>query len=118
MVWQKGESGNPGGSVKGAKKNRSALANKFFRALLADFEEHGVKAIEMVRTTDAPAYLRVLASVMPKELEINNETRELTDEQLADIITALRSAISSGIVIEASGAEDSGESAKELSPLH
>ncbi len=63
--WKPGETGNPNGRLPGA---RSKLTGMFVRALAEDFEEHGVLAIERARTTDPVQYLKVVASLVPKEV--------------------------------------------------
>lgn len=118
MVFQPGKSGNPGGRVKGAKEVRDKLSQAFIRALLSSFEENGVSAIDRVIKEEPATYLKVIASIMPKELEISNNIGDLTDEQLTDVISALRSAISAGIVRDATAAEGGAIQAKEISSLH
>jgi hypothetical protein len=64
--WKPGQSGNPGGTAKGA---RDKLQGDFLHALAKDFAEHGEAAIVTVRETKPDAYLRVVASLMPKQFE-------------------------------------------------
>lgn len=66
--WKPGQSGNPAGRPKGA---RSKLGEAFIDALLADFEANGVQAIIDMRTDKAGDYVKVLASILPKELDVN-----------------------------------------------
>lgn len=56
--------GNPGRQTG----SRCKLGTKFVDALLADFEKHGSVTIERVRETDPSAYMRVIASLLPKEV--------------------------------------------------
>lgn len=67
MVFKPGQSGNPLGRPKGSK-NR--LSEATYDALAADFEEFGVDAIARVRAMEPASYLRFIASVLPKELEV------------------------------------------------
>lgn len=116
MVWKKGESGNTEGR---GRANRDKLSRSFMLALSTDFELNGVDAINRVRKSDPASYLRVIASLVPKELEIKNLDENLTDEQLTDVIATLRSAISSGLVREASITENDGQiNSEELSGVH
>lgn len=115
MPFEKGKSGNVGGRPREA---RNKLSNAFVQALLTSFNVRGVEAIERVIDEDPGAYLRVIASVMPKELDITNNIGDLSDEQLADVITALQSAISAGIVTEASGAKGGEKQAKDIQAIH
>ena len=57
--------GNPG-RPKGA---RSKLGEAFLEALLEDFTEHGVAAIVKVRDEKPDQYLKVVASILPKEIQ-------------------------------------------------
>lgn len=65
MRYKPGESGNPHGRPRGA---RSRLGDTFLNALLNDFDEHGMDAIRRVCEDDPGTYLRILASLLPKEL--------------------------------------------------
>lgn len=72
--------GNPG-RPKGA---RNKLGEAFLADMLADWEANGKAAIEVVRAEKPDAYLKVVASILPKELNLRvNDFDELTDEQLA-----------------------------------
>lgn len=59
--FQPGNPGRPKGS-------RNKLGEDFIKALAEDFERDGVKAIEICRRTDPTQYLKVIASVIPKEV--------------------------------------------------
>lgn len=72
-------SGNIGGGRP--KGSRNKLGEAFISALHDDFAEHGVAAIQAVRTERPHEYLKVVASILPKELKISSES-ELSDEQL------------------------------------
>jgi hypothetical protein len=56
--------GNPG-RPKGA---RNKLGEVFVKALLDDFEEHGIVAVKKVREQDTGTYLRVVAGLLPKQI--------------------------------------------------
>jgi hypothetical protein len=84
-LWQPGQSGNPAGRVRGS---RNKLSEEVICALLRDFREHGQKAIAKVRRTQPAAYLKVLALLVPREHKVqhSNPIKDLTDEQLEDMI--------------------------------
>ena len=63
--FKPGKSGNPAGRPKGA---RSKLGEAFIDAMLADFNKHGKMAIETVRDEKPDQYLKVIASILPKEI--------------------------------------------------
>lgn len=59
-----------------------------------DFAEHGAAAIVTVRTEKPDQYLKVIASILPKDLNINvNQMDGLTDDELIERIRALDATI-------------------------
>jgi hypothetical protein len=82
------EPGNPGGGRPRGAKNR--LHRAFVEALHADFEEHGAAAIRICRMEDPTNYLRVIASILPRELTIETAAADLTDDELETMIQRLR----------------------------
>lgn len=90
-LFQPGQSGNPYGRPKGS---RNRLSEAFTLALANDFDRHGPEVIEKVRVTDPAAYVRVIASILPKQVEIKEGAFDgVDDEQLAAIVAAARSAL-------------------------
>jgi hypothetical protein len=79
---------NPGrAKQKGA---RDRLTAAFLTELAESFELNGKAAIEEVRMKDPSTYLRVVASLLPKEIELKRPIDELSDEDLAYLIAALK----------------------------
>lgn len=68
--FKPGQSGNPAGRPKGA---RSKLGETFLKEMLADFEQHGASVIAAVRDGKPDQYLKVVASILPKEIEFGEE---------------------------------------------
>lgn len=92
--------GNRAGRPKGS---RNKLGEDFLTALQADFSAHGVKAIETVREERPHEYLKVIAGILPKELNVNtSRVEELSDDELADGIAALQSILAAQTVREGS----------------
>ena len=74
--FKPGQGGRPRGS-------RNKLGEDFINALADDFAKHGAVAIERVREEKPDAYLKVIATLMPKDLNLNvRQLDDLSDEQL------------------------------------
>ena len=90
-LFKPGQSGNPAGRAKGS---RNKLGEHFIAALHDDFQAHGVKAIEAVRVEKPHEYLKVIASILPKQLEIKDSAFDgISDEQLSAIVAAAAAAL-------------------------
>jgi hypothetical protein len=91
--FQPGQSGNPAGRPKGS---RNRLTDLVMRALVDDFEEHGGAAIARVRQGDPVAYLKLIASLLPKEMVLEREGEPDVDydnislEEYIELIELLR----------------------------
>jgi hypothetical protein len=89
--WKPGQSGNPAGRAKGS---RNKFGEDFIAALHDDFTKHGVGVIEKVRIDRPDQYLRVIAAVIPKELQVTNASlADMSDEDVIELVATLRSFI-------------------------
>jgi hypothetical protein len=95
-----------GGRPKGA---RNKLGEAFIEDMLADWEANGPAAIREVRETKPDQYLKVIATILPKDLNVNiNSTEHLTDEQLIERVRSLDAAIRPFLALEGAGGVDGG----------
>ena len=91
-AWQPGQSGNPAGRPVG---NRNKLNEKFILALHDDFVEYGPKVIEQVRKEKPDIYLKVIASILPRELHVKDGSLfdGMSNEQLDEILGSVRAVL-------------------------
>jgi Family of unknown function (DUF5681) len=82
-----GQSGNPAGRPAGA---RNRLQGAFLSDLAADWEMHGAEAIRVMRIERPADYVRCVASLMPRELQIESVLHEVSDEELEAAIEHVR----------------------------
>lgn len=86
--FQPGQSGNPFGRPAGSKHK---LSERFLEALQKDFAEHGVTAIKTVRETKPDQYLKVVASLVPKDINVAIDPFEdMSDAELVASIKFLK----------------------------
>jgi hypothetical protein len=77
-----------GGRTKGS---RNKLSADFVAALAEAFEQRGREAIEIVITESPKDFLKVIAAILPKEFEINdNRLKDIPDDQLDAFIEFAR----------------------------
>ena len=55
-------------------RGRDRLTQKVIHTLLEDFTQYGVGAVERVREEDPSTYLRVIASLLPKDVKIESDS--------------------------------------------
>ncbi len=88
---QPGQVLNPKGRPKGS---RNKLGESFLTDLQADWEQNGIAVIATVRQERPHEYLKVVASILPKELNVRvDPLDEMDDDELSAILAAARAAI-------------------------
>lgn len=92
--WKAGNSGRPPGT-------RTKLGLLFIHVLCEDFEAHDVEVLRRVREEDPSTYIRTIASILPRELEIKRPFAELSDDELTRAIEVIRLALSSAPTLPA-----------------
>jgi hypothetical protein len=92
MRFQPGNTAAQGfGRPKGV---RNKLGKRFLDDCLADWEEHGAAAIRIMRIEDPVKYCMMMASILPKEIDVTSTAvAELTDDELDRIIVEMRARI-------------------------
>jgi hypothetical protein len=99
--WKPGQTGNPAGRPVAA---RQKLNENFVNQLSSDFAKHGSKAIVKMRETDPSSYVRVCASLLPKDVFVHQgPLAELTPDEIAALAYAARRAVA---VVHDSGSEE------------
>ena len=79
--FKKGTTGNPKGRPVGS---RQKLSEDFITAVAADFAKHGIKCVETLREKDLTNYMRIIASFVPKEVEVSGRDGEAVKVEWAD----------------------------------
>ena len=85
--FKPGQSPNPSGKPVGT---RNRLQGDFIRALSEDFTEYGRVAIFACRTESPAVYIRVIASLLPSEIEVKRPLEGLSDDELIACVDLLR----------------------------
>jgi hypothetical protein len=100
MPFEKGKSGNPKGRPPGS---RHGLAESFISDLQDDWKVHGKAVIASVRASEPATYMKVVASIIPKDVTLT------PGAGLVDLLSAIGRAESSVAdlgPVEAAGASD------------
>ncbi len=84
--------------------SRTHLSTAFLEAVAAAFDEHGEGCLKIMVVEEPADFLRLCASLLPKEFEItDNRLKDLPDEQLDQFIEFARRHLASGLGDAAAG---------------
>jgi hypothetical protein len=103
--WQKGQSGNPKGKPKGT---RTKISEDFLRDLHEAWETNGKEALRVIATEKHADFVKVVAGLLPKEVQIKDELSEFTDEQLAALAALIGTLASDAPGVEGENSERAG----------
>ena len=79
-----------GGRVAGS---RNKLQHMFVEDLAKDWEVHGAGVIRIVRIEEPASYMRIVASVLPKEFIVSeNELDKMSDDELVEALQIVKQA--------------------------
>src|SRR5262245_6372969 len=70
--------------------SRNRLRGGFLADLAADWEAHGAEVIRIVRMEEPATYLKIVASLMPREMTIESVVTDMRDDELDELIEVLR----------------------------
>jgi hypothetical protein len=109
-LYKPGQSGNPSGRPKGS---RNKLGEAFIQDMFADWQEHGVATIAKMREERPHEYVKVVASILPKEVKIER-LDDMNDDDLAKRIRQLAADIGVAVsFLEGTGGTADGAEAQE-----
>ncbi len=91
----KGQSGNPSGKPVGA---RNRVQADFLNALADDFAVHGKEALRRCREEKPDVYVRMVASLMPNEVDVKRPLDGLSDYELEACVVLLRAQIAAAAI--------------------
>ena len=103
--------GNPGRP----KGSRNKLGEHFIADLQAKWEAHGSSVIDRVIADRPHEFLKVIASILPKELKISNES-DLNDDEIIEQLRRLDAAIRP--FLGSAGEAGAGNGAKPPATAH
>ena len=89
--FKPGHCGNPSGRPLGA---RNKLSETFLEDVYAAWQEHGKQALDTMAENDPGAFVKVAASLMPREATLNVGL----GEQLANMLERMQDAPANGTV--------------------
>ena len=83
-------------------------------ALANDFAKEGKRAIVEAREKDPMGYIKVCATLMPKELEVKRTMGEIDDDQLDAAILAVRTVLAASATRKGESKAVRGKQAQDV----
>ena len=96
-----------GGRTKGS---RNMLCEGFVADLCDEWREHGKSTLRIVRIEEPATFVRVVASVIPKEFDINtSQVADISDERLNALLAFLDERIAGELAGNDGGSGETSE---------
>lgn len=106
-LWKPGQSGNPKGAAPGVRRK---IEQVFLEDMLAAWKERGRETIRRVIDEEPSVYLRVMATLLPRQVEVQPAPlEEVDDDELGALLAAARAAIALVRTTGAGGDESNGQ---------
>jgi hypothetical protein len=87
--FKPGQGPIPGGGRP--KGSRTRLTSLLLNSLVADFEQFGPAAVKIMRVEKPSEYVKVIASLVPKELLVQESAlAEMSDDDLIESLAIIR----------------------------
>jgi hypothetical protein len=84
----------PGHLSRGGRRkgSRDRISTALLEAIAKDFEQFGEEAVKICRCEKPNEYLKIVASLLPRELEVTHHDglKELSDDEIDIFIAKLR----------------------------
>ena len=109
--WKPGQSGNPAGQKPGV--TRRVLSDQFFQDCFDAWKEKGRDVIDKTIKDNPGLFLKIIASLMPRQLDVDNP--DLTRDRIRRAI-AICEQLESAIAGSGSGDSEPGTTV-ELPPV-
>ena len=102
--FQKGMARPPGaGRVKGT---RNKISEAFLKDLALEWEKSGPDALKVMAKEDCSGFVKVVAALLPKELDItHNQLADMDDSELEILINELRGKLRTAIIRDTGSGE-------------
>jgi hypothetical protein len=100
--------GDPRTKTGGRRKgSRDRICTALLEVIAKDFEQYGEEAVKIARVERPVEYLRVVASLLPKEFEItDNRLKDIPDDELDLLLEYARQRIARGLAASADDRKD------------
>lgn len=113
-LFVKGKKGGPG---RPRGSGRKQLADKFVNDLAEAWEKDGKDVIKRAMQADPSGMVRVVASLLPKQIDVTQTLETVSQTELDEIINLARQHVRDGLD-RRSGDGGSGERAPPKTPVH